>query len=330
MKLFSLVFTLLLILLAKPLFAQNYDTAKISAEHYSDTIKRTGKLDFKRTLSLSFKSGGYLSLLDVDEGERFHKGQLLASLDITELKEEKKSRYAQLTQAKREVERTSRLMGKKMASERDMDVATAQVKTMQSAYQVSEYNLEKAQIYAPFPGVVLARNTELGEFQSPGSEVIKVAKLEWVVKVALTGQEVSQVRLQQKVSVTLSHIGTVDGIVSKIPAIATNGSSLFTIEVSLPEIQQNFAMVAGQLATIVIAIESDKFVYRMPIAALVSVDEQGKAVVVVQSGKNSAFEQRSFEVFQLDNDYIYLKSSRDDQALNIVTQGWQNYSDNGQ
>ena len=74
-----------------PLAAQSYDTEIISAELYNDTIQRTGKLDYKRTLALSFKSTGYLDLLTVDEGDQFTKGQLLASLDITELKQQKNS-----------------------------------------------------------------------------------------------------------------------------------------------------------------------------------------------------------------------------------------------
>jgi multidrug efflux system membrane fusion protein len=329
MKLFSIVFTLLLILLAAPSLAQSYDTELISAELYSETIQRTGKLDFKRTLSLSFKSSGYLTLLSIDEGEQFNKGQLLASLDITVLKEQKNSNFAQLTQAKREVERISQLMESKLASERQMDTAITQVETTRSAYQVSYYNLQKAQIYAPFAGVVLARDTELGELQSPGQQVLKVAKLDWIIKVALTGQEVSQVRLEQRVRVSLSHIGIVEGIISKIPAIANADSNLFTIEVSLPKSKINAGMIAGQLAGVNIAFDSDKFVYRLPIAALVAVDDNGKAIVIAQSFDHSDFTQHSFEVFQLDNDYVYLKANRNDEPLVIITKGWQNYSVDG-
>ena len=330
MKLLPIVFTLLLFFSAKPILAQSYDTEVISAELYSDTIQRTGKLDYKRTLSLSFKSSGYLRLLNVDEGDQFTKGQLLASLDITELKEQKNSDYAQLTQAKREVKRISRLLDDKMASERDMDTAITQVETTRAAYQVSYYNLEKAQIYAPFSGVVLARNTELGELQSPGQTALKVAKLDWVVKVALTGQEISQVQLDQKVKVSLSHIGIVDGVISKIPAIASDESNLFIIEVLLPKVKITSGMVAGQLAAVSIAFDSDKFVYRLPIAALVAVDDNGKAIVIAQSPDNSDFKQYSFDVFQLDNDYVYLKANRNDEPLKIMTKGWQNYSLGGQ
>ncbi len=329
MKQLFTAFILLLTLFSFQAISQSYDTEVVVAELYSDTIKRTGKLDYKRTLNLSFKNGGYLDLLNVDEGEKFNKGQLLASLDITELKEDKNANYAQLLQAKREVKRISRLMEEKMASERDLDNAITAVETTRAAYQVSYYNLEKAQLYAPFSGIVLSRNTELGELQSPGQEVLKVAKLEWIIKVALTGQEVSQVRLQQNVKVSLNHMGVVNGVVSKIPAIADGDSNLFVIEVLLPDIVSNVGMVAGQLAGVSIAFESDNFVYRLPISALVAVDEQGRAIVVAQEAGKSAFSKQRFEISQLDNDYVYLKAARIGADLKIMTKGWQNFSESG-
>jgi len=324
MKRFLIVFTLSLLLIAKPLLAQLYDTEVISPELYRDTIERTGKLDYKRALSLSFKTSGYLALINIDEGEQFKQGQLLASLDITELTEQKNSNYAQMTQAKREVKRISGLMDNQLASERDMDAAITRVETTQAAYQVAYYNLVKAKIYAPFPGVVLARDTDLGEFQSPGQQALKVAKLDWVVKVALTGQEISQVRLGQKVRVALSQTGIVEGVISKIPAMANESSHLFIIEVLLPKIKITPGMIAGQLANVSIAFESDQFVYQLPIEALVAVDDEDRAIVIVQSSDNSIFKQYSFQVFQIDNDYVYLKAVRNDQALSIVTKGWQN------
>jgi RND family efflux transporter MFP subunit len=329
MKQFSYALTFLYILIVSIASAQSYDTEVVIAELYSDTIHRTGKLAYKRTLGLSFKSGGYLTLLNVDEGEQFEKGALLASLDITELKEEKNANYAQLLQAKREVNRMNRLMDEQMASERDLDEAITRVETTRAAYQVSYYNLDKAQIYAPFSGIVLARNTELGELQSPGQEALKVAKLDWIIKVALTGQEVSQVHLNQPVKVSLSHIGIVEGLVSKIPAIADSDSNLFIIEVLLPKMKVTSGMIAGQLAGAIITFESDKFIYRLPIAALVAVDELGKAIIITQPLESGEFTQQSFEIFQLDNDYVYLKASRHDAPLKIITKGWQNFTVGG-
>jgi multidrug efflux system membrane fusion protein len=307
-------------------FSQNYDLEQVIVEPYADTIKRTGKLDFKRTLNLSFKSSGYLTKLSVDEGQYFEKDQLLASLDTTELLQNKNSTYAQLLQAKREVNRQRELLKNELSSQQELDIALTKVETTRSAYQIAFYNLEKAQVYAPFSGVVLNRYTELGELQSPGHEVLKVAALDknWVVKVALTGNEVSQIRLGQKVNVTLQTFGAVIGEVSKIPAISNTDGNMFIIEVLLPNLTLKSGIVAGQIAEITIDFTSDNFVYRLPISALITVDDNGQAVVIAKNQQELTYQY--YDIYRLDNQFVYLFASVDDQPLQIVTSGWQHIS----
>lgn len=309
-----------------PTQAQQFDIEDISAAPYVDAIKRTGKLDFKRTLSLSFKNSGYLDRLTVDEGDVFTAGQLIAALETDELKAIKNSNYAQLLQAKREVNRTKRLIDKKLSSEQALDLANTQLETARAAYKVAFYNLEKAQLIAPFDGVVLSRSTELGAFNTPGIEALKVAALEnnWVIKVALTGAEISQVRVGQKVRVNLQNIGAVAGEVSRIPAIANN--NLFVIDVLLPQLRIQKGIVAGQLAEVLIDYTHDNLVYRIPIAALMSVNTKGQALVLVTAKNGTKPTQQAFDIFKLNNDYVYLLSDDTEQMLRIVTQGWQQFS----
>jgi len=306
--------------------SQSYDLEQVIVEPYANTIKRTGKLDFRRTLNVSFKSSGYLDKLLVDEGQYFENKQLIASLDTTELLQNKNSTYAQLMQAKREVNRQKTLIGSGLSSEQEVDLASTNVETARSAYQIAFYNLEKSKIFAPFSGVVLNRYTELGELQSPGREVLKIAALDrnWVVKVALTGSEVSQVRLGQKVNVSLQSLGAVIGEVSKIPAIANSGGNMFIIEVLLPNLTLKSGIVAGQIAEIVIDFTSDNFVYRLPISALISVDDSGKAIVIKQTNQELSYQH--YDIYRLDNQYLYLFASVDDQPMQIVTNGWQHLS----
>jgi multidrug efflux system membrane fusion protein len=303
--------------------SQSYDLEQVIVEPYADTIKRTGRLDFKRTLNLSFKSSGYLTKLFVDEGQYFEKDQLLASLDTTELLQNKNATYAQLLQAKREVNRQKTLLENALNSEQDLDIARTQVETTRAAYQIAFYNFEKAQVIAPFSGVVLNRYTELGELQSPGHEILKIAALDknWVVKVALTGSEVSQVRLGQKVNVSLQALGVVIGEVSKIPAIANTDGNMFIIEVLLPNLTLKSGIVAGQIAEITIDFTSDNFVYRLPISALISVDDNGQAIVITKNDQELTYQH--YDIYRLDNQFLYLFASVDDQPIQIVTSGWQ-------
>ncbi|QOL26483.1 efflux RND transporter periplasmic adaptor subunit [Thalassotalea sp. LPB0316] len=303
--------------------AQNFDVEEVSVMPYQQTITRTGRLAFKKTVNLSFKASGYLEFLAVDEGDYFEKGALLAALDNEELKAEKNRRFAELLQAKREYKRAQELFEKALNTEQELDLAKTNLESIRNVYQAAYYNLEKAKIFAPYNGVVLSRNTDLGELQAPGSPALQVAALEknWVVKIALTDAEISQVRLGQIVDVMLPSLGQVKGEINRIPMIANTANSLFLVDVLLPELVLKQGVVAGQMAQVSIDVSSPDSVYRLPIDALVAIDDNGDAIIVTQQG--SEVSQRSLPIYKLDNQFIYLSATSDQSDLTVVVRGWQ-------
>ncbi len=319
----TICFALSLIALSS--YAKNYDVEEILVEPYIEVIERTGKVAFKRTLSLSFKSSGYLSQLSVDAGDLFQEEQVLASLETSELNAEKNSTFAKLLQAKRDVARIELLIKKDLSSQRELDIARTLVETTRAAYKIALYNLNSSQIVAPFEGVVLSRQTELGEYQTPGREILEVAAIEKnrVIRVALTGSEISQVKIGQPVIVGLPQVGEITATVNRIPAMANAGGNLFSIDVLLPKLPPNSHVIAGQLATVKINSSGSRYVYRLPVDALVRIDDEGRAIVVVQESDGTNPRQQAFDIFTLDNRFIYLDAQKFDNALNIVTRGWQ-------
>ncbi len=84
--------------------------------------------------------------------------------------------------------------------------------------------------------------------------------------------------LNQKVKIHLAYSGLVNGVISKIPAIADSQHHLFNIEVSLEENQETKPLIVGQLARVLIYAPTEHFVYRVPIEALNAINEQGAGV----------------------------------------------------
>ena len=192
---------------------------------------------------------------------------------------------------------------------------------------MAAYNLSKAQLLAPFNGVVLTRFTELGELQSPNQSALKIAAVEnnLVLRVSLTAEEVRLIKLDQTVDINLPQYGIIEGRVSKVPAIADQQSHLFTIEVLLSGLSIN-QVVVGQLAQILTDIATNTLAYRLPIAALNSVDSQGKALIMVldvNSSEADRYKQQAFVIQQLSNEFIYLSAPKDALPLTIVSYGWQ-------
>jgi len=323
----SFLFAGLLSCLSALSFAQNvagegYQLTQISPEPYTQVIKRTGTINFSRVVNLSFKTAGFLTRLNVDEGDTFKGKQLLAALDTEELLADKNATYAKLLQAKRDVNRIKALLAKKLSSQRELDDALTAVDTTRAAYRVAFYNLEKAQIFAPFAGIVVARNTDLGELQSPGVSALRVASLtnNLIAKVALTSDEISLVHLNQEVKVSIDSRGLVNGRVSKIPAIADSRNHLFTIEIALPDALFIKPLIVGQLAKTLIYAQSQDYVYRLPIAALNAVNGQGEALILIE--RNNEPVQEAFKIYKIDNDFVYLAAHKNSTALDVITHGW--------
>ncbi len=324
MKYLSRYLIVFSILVPSLVAAQNYELAQVSVSPYEKSFTRAGKVAFKRTLNLSFKSSGFLKKLSVDEGEFFTQGQLLASLNTEELKADKNAKYSQLLQAKREVNRIKQLMERELSSEQELDAAQTHVDTVREAYQVAFYNLEKAEIYAPFDGVVLSRFSELAEFHAPGQQVLAVAATDknLVVKVSLTDSEIAFVKLGQQVRVRLANLGEVNGVISKVPVVSNTDGQLYLIEVLLADLQAGQGVVAGQMAQVEINFVSEKFVYKVPLSALIAMDDAGNAILMTKT-EDERFLHQTFNVLNMDNQFLYLSTVSQNDALDIVVNGWQ-------
>ncbi|MGB1198063.1 MAG: efflux RND transporter periplasmic adaptor subunit [Thalassotalea sp.] len=305
--------------------AQRYESQEIVARPFQQSINKVGTLGFKRTVNLSFKANGYLKVLTVDEGEYFAAGDTLAALETTELAADKNAKYATLLNAKRNVARISELIAKDLGSAQAFDLAKTEVEVARAAYRSAFYNLDKAQIIAPFSGRVLKRHTDIGELQSPAKNALSVAALanNWIVKVSLTGDEIALIKLNQSVNLRINGIGSINGVVSKVPATANIKTQLFDVEILLSGVDENHRLIAGQLAQTLINITTEKLVFAVPVSALVKINEQGDAVLMLRQGDNAPTEQ-AFSIHQLNNQYIYLTADTNQDAITVVTHGWHN------
>lgn len=326
MRAFSFLIVLVSILGSTSGFSQRYTQETIVAQPLTKSFKKIGRLDFKRTSNLSFKTPGYLQELTVDEGDYFTEKQVLAALETDELKADKNAKYSQLVNAKRNVKRIKQLIERSLGSEQQLNDAETAVDVARAAYRVAFYNLERAQLIAPFSGVVIRRNADLKEMQSPGVPVLEVAALQnnWIVRVSLTGEEIQHIRRGQIVSVTINGIGSVEASVSKVPAKANMQSNLFDVEVTLQNVSQNARLISGQVAQVKFDFSLNKLVYQVPVGGLMSVDEDGKAIFLVEE-VNNEFVPEAFEILQIDNQFVYVPAHLHQAPLRIVSHGWQHF-----
>jgi len=143
-------------------------TASLLTEGQATTLlTATGYIEAERKADLSPKLTSRITELNVTEGSRVKKGDVIARLDHTDLDAQLAERRAAWINAKAELERQRSLHAQGLAPKASLDTAVAAEGTTRAAVRYVEALLDYTVIRAPFAGVVTAKRAFVGEAVSP-------------------------------------------------------------------------------------------------------------------------------------------------------------------
>src|SRR5256885_1703514 len=129
------------------------------------------------------RTNGYLRKWNVDIGAHVKKGQLLAVIETPEVDQQLQQSLSNLNTAKANLalaettkNRYEGLLKSNAVSQQDVDNAVGTYNANKAIVEASQANVKQLQalqsfekIYAPFDGVVTARNTDVGDLINSGS-----------------------------------------------------------------------------------------------------------------------------------------------------------------
>lgn len=226
-----------LILLLSRCFAgeaeAGYATQAVRQGDLSVTVSATGNLTPTNQVEVGSEQSGLVTEVYVDNNDRVTRGQPLARLDTSRLRDTIVQNQAQLASAEAQVaqarasevqaranlnrlEEVRRLSGGKVPSQTELDTgraeaqraaaavraAQAQVAQARAALSSAETNLSKATIYSPVTGVVLSRQIDPGQtvaasFQAPVLFTIAEDLARMQLEVRVDEADVGQVQAGQ-------------------------------------------------------------------------------------------------------------------------------------
>lgn len=129
------------------------------------------------------RTNGYLKKFFVDIGQRVKQGELMAIIETPEVDQQLqvaqadlKSSQADLSLAEVTATRYQNLLKSDSVSKQETDVAVSGAAAKRASVEAAEANVRRLQqlqsferIYAPFSGIVTARNTDIGDLINAGS-----------------------------------------------------------------------------------------------------------------------------------------------------------------
>src|SRR6202171_2245473 len=251
------------------------------------------------------RTNGYLQKWYADIGARVKQGQLLAVIETPEVDQQLEQSLSNLDTAKANLalaeitkNRYEGLLKSHAVSQQDVDNAVGSYNANQAIVDAGQANVKQLQvlqsfekIYAPFDGVVTARNTDIGDLTSSGSNTAVKTDL---FHIAQPGKLRVYVNVPEEYSQGIKVGMTADLALAEFPGrkfrgklVRTADAITVTTRTLLIEIDVDNptgTLLTGSYAEVHLAVPTQASTFLLPVNTLIFRSE-GLQVGIVRDGK---------------------------------------------
>ncbi len=291
----------------------------------SVTIERTvtgsGQFTTNDESVLSFKIGGVVSQVLVKEGDPIRQGQLLATLDQTEINSQVQQARLGLQKAVRDLKRAEALYKDSVVTLEQLQNAKTQLEVLQQQLSAATFNAQYAQIRATSNGFVLRKFVNPGQVVSVGAPVIQTNganQANWILKVGLSDKDWGLVKVGDKAKIMIDAVpdATFDAVISQKAEQADPATGVLPVEIKITS-QQPAKLAAGLFGRAEIYPSQTTQAYALPYQALLDGNGGTGFVFVSRDGGKTATKV-AVGVGQLDGNTIQITSGIKPEDLVIV------------
>ena len=292
--------------------------AKVTRENLKQTLTISAEFRPYQEVSLHAKVAGYVQWISVDVGDRVKEGQVLAKLDVPELKNDLQKDTAALQASREEVNRaqanydqthlaSTRLEAvarehPKLVAQQEVDDAEAKDQSAAGALAAAKQHVDEAtaelnktqalfnysDITAPFDAVVTHRYADPGALIQAGtssSQTLPVVDIEEESRLRLVfpvpESAVAEIRVGQKVQVSVSALGqTFEAAISRFSDKVDRETRTMRTEADIDNHDGRFR--PGMYADATIVVQERDNAISVPVEA---VSMAGKAAVLTVNHK---------------------------------------------
>lgn len=297
-------------------------TQPVTLTDYKASLEYSGKLASSKETNLSFKVGGIIAAIYVKEGETVSKGQLLATLDLTEINAQVQQATQSVEKSNRDVQRVKNLFEDTAATLEQYQNVQTQQNVASENLRIAKFNLQYAQIRAAENGVITKKLMNGGELASPGAPVLEMnsnSDNDWVVRFGVSDKDWAQLQKGNEAIVNLDAYPEINfkGIITEVAQASDPVTGTYEMEVKVLPGEKKFA--AGLFAKIQINTATKQQVSIIPVEALSEADGKTGYVYTLNVDKKTVTKHKVSIAF-IDADKVAIRSGLDN-ISEVITDG---------
>jgi len=171
----------------------------------NQTITASGQFTTNDETLLSFKNGGIINKIYVKEGDAVHIGQLLASVNQTEISAQVQQVQLSYQKATRDYERANKLYKDSVATLEQMQNAKTALQVAKQQLDAIKFNQDYAEIRATRNGYVLRKLANEGQVVGPGTPILQIngaSQNKWILKTGVSDAQWASLKIGDEATIT--------------------------------------------------------------------------------------------------------------------------------
>lgn len=266
-------------------------TMKLEKGEVNRSIAASGQFFTDDETYLSFKFGGVITNILVKEGDFVHKGQLLATLDLTEINATVGQAQLGYEKAQRDYKRVSNLYKDSVVTMEQWQNAKTASDVAQQQLDAAKFILSHSEIRAVSDGYILKKQANVGQIVTSGTTILQTngaGKSSWVLKAGVSDKEWSAINVGDKAIIKSDALGE-NGIESKVvrkSKVADPNSGSFMVELLVDKSMAS-RLASGMFGTAVINPSGKMILWSIPYEALLDGNADKGYVFVTDDNKTA-------------------------------------------
>jgi membrane fusion protein, multidrug efflux system len=304
-------------------YAVPVETATVIQGNVSSFYSTTATLEAPLEAYVVSRISGLIEAINVEEGDRVSKGQLLAVIDAKRQIYDLERSEAEVKIIEQELNRLQKMSNKEFISADSMSKLEYNLKAAKARRDLAELQVRESQIRSPIDGVIAKRNVKAGNMAKEFDELFYIVNQDELHGIVhLPEQQLQSLHLGQQADIFSANKqgSAIQAKVLRISPIVDAQSGTFKVTLAVPN--KDAKLKAGMFTRVELKYDTHENVITVPYNAVLNQDD--KLALYVIEGDNAS--RREVTLGYREGDTVEILSGID-AGEQVVIRGHQNLKD---